>query len=428
VNGAWTYQQAEDHLASLEPFGWRFGLDRIQRLTSLLGMPQHRFASIHVVGTNGKSSVSEIATALLEAHGVRTGTYLSPHDLRWSERIRIRGEEIAPEAFAAALERVSQSIAAVNRTLADDDSVTQFEAVTAAAFVSMAAAGVEVGVIEAGLGGRLDATNVIPSKVTALTSVGLDHTQWLGETEEEIAGEKLAVLRNHSMLVLGRVSDSVAEIARKVAAERHAVLVEVPGLEELVPAAGTAPYQRRNFAVAEAAAEAAVGRLDRDRVGGVAAALDLPGRMELREGDPPVVLDSAHNPDGARALAEALPSATGARPIVACLAILADKDAAGILASLAPLIAAAVCTEIPPERFERAGRPGARAIEAGELAELARSAGIAEVEAIEGPAAAVRQALRSASGRHGVALISGSHYLLGYATEAVDASAPPPRR
>jgi dihydrofolate synthase / folylpolyglutamate synthase len=420
----WSYQQAEDYVASLEPLGWRFGLDRIQRLTSLLGIPQHRFASIHVVGTNGKSSVSEITSVLLEAHGVRTGTYLSPHDERWSERIRIGGEEIEPAAFAAALERVSQSVGAVNRTLEADDSVTQFEAVTAAAFVAMAAASVEVGVIEAGLGGRLDATNVLTSKATVLTSVGLDHTQWLGETEEEIAAEKLAVLRDHSTLVVGRVSKPVADVARRTATERHARLVPVPGPEERVPVATAAPYVRRNFAVAEAAADAAIGRLDAHRVAEVAADLDLPGRMEVREGDPPLILDSAHNPEGARALAEALPEATGGRSLVACLAVLADKDAGGIVGPLAPLLSACVCTEIPQERFEGAGRPGAQALESGRLGDVARAAGVDEVEVVEQPEAAAARAFELASERGGVALASGSHYLLGYATDAARASRP----
>jgi dihydrofolate synthase/folylpolyglutamate synthase len=422
--GRWSYQQAEDYLASLEPLGWRFGLDRIQRLTSLLGMPQHRFASIHVVGTNGKSSVSEITSALLEAHSVRTGTYLSPHDERWSERVRIRGEEIEPGAFAAALERVSQSVGAVNRTLESDDSVTQFEAVTAAAFVAMATASVEVGVIEAGLGGRLDATNVLPSKATVLTSVGLDHTEWLGDTEEQIAAEKLAVLRDHSTLVLGRVSEPVADLARRTATERHARLIAVPGAEERLRVATSAPYIRRNFAVAEAAAEAAIGPLDAHRIAEVAADLDLPGRMEIRDSDPPLILDSAHNPEGARALAEALPEAVGGRPLVACLAVLADKDAGGIVGPLASLLSACVCTEIPQERFERAGRPGARALPAGRLAELAREAGVEEVAVAAEPETAAARALERASELAGVALASGSHYLLGYATEVAGA----PRR
>jgi dihydrofolate synthase / folylpolyglutamate synthase len=403
----------------MEPFGWRFGLDRIRRLVSALGMPQHRFASVHVVGTNGKSSVTEMTSALLEAHGLRTGAYLSPHEVRWSERIRVGGAVISPDAFASAVERVAGSVEAVNRTLADDDDVvTQFEALTAAAFVALAGAGVEVGVIEAGLGGRLDATNVLPSRVTALTSVGLEHTQWLGETETEIAAEKLAVLRDHSMLVLGEVGDDVEALARRVAAERNARIVAVRGLSPQVELTSPAPYVRRNFAVALACADAVVERLDPERVQAVAAGLELDGRAEVVEGDPTLILDAAHNPAGARALAEALPAVVGKRPVVACLAVLADKDAEGIVAELASHLVAAVMTEIPTERLESVGRPGARAFRAEELARAAREAQISTVEARPDPEEAVARALELAREQGAVALVSGSHYLLRYASEA----------
>ena len=403
----------------MEPFGWRFGLDRIRRLVSALGMPQHRFASIHVVGTNGKSSVAEMTSALLEAHGVRTGAYLSPHEERWSERVRIGGAEISPGAFAAAVERVADSVEVVNRTLHEEgDVVTEFEAVTAAAFVALAAAGVEVGVIEAGLGGRLDATNVLPSRVTALTSVGLEHTQWLGETELEIAAEKVAVLRDHTALVIGEVGDEVEALARRTAAERNARIVTVRGLSPELELASPAPYVRRNFAVALACADGIVDQLDPDRVGRVAAGLELHGRMEVVEGDPTLILDAAHNPAGACALAEALPATIDGRPVVACLATLADKDAAGIVAELAPQLAAAVVTEIPAERLESVGRPGARSLNAAELARLAGDAGIVPVEALADPSEAIARARDLARERGAVALVCGSHYLLRYASEA----------
>jgi dihydrofolate synthase / folylpolyglutamate synthase len=409
---------ADGYFASLEPLGWRFGLERIRRLVSVLGMPQHRFASIHVVGTNGKSSVAEMAGALLEAHGKRTGVYLSPHTERWSERIRIRGAEIDVREFAAAAERVAQSVEVVNRTLEEGESVTQFEAVTATAFIALASAGVELGVIEAGLGGRLDATNVLPSQLTVLTSVGLEHTEWLGETKEEIAAEKLAVLRDHSTLVLGRVGHETRELATRTAAERSARLIVADDPDPGFRLAVRGAYQRRNFAVATAAAEATLGGLDPDRVGAVAEGLELPGRVQLLNGTPPLILDAAHNPDGARALAEALPEVAGEAPVVACLAILADKDAAGVLAALATGVDAAVCTELPAERLARAGRPGARSLEAGRLAELAEAAGIAAAEVVPEPEEAVRWALTAAGERGGVTLVTGSHYLLRYAWTA----------
>ena len=377
-----------------------------------MGMPQHRFASVHVVGTNGKSSVAQMTAALLEAHGVSAGAYLSPHVERWSERIEVRGEEIDGAAFGAAVERTAQSIEVVNRTLDEGDAVTQFEAVTAAAFTALAAAGVEVGVVEAGLGGRLDATNVIPSRVCALTSVGLEHTEWLGDTEAEIAAEKLAVLRDHSTLVLGEVSEEVERLAARVAAERGASLVRArPGPELSLRARGG--FQRRNFAVALASSRALRGGVDVDAAERVAAELELAGRLELREGDPPVVLDAAHNADGARALAEALPEVVGASPVVACIALLSRKDAAEMAAALAPAIEHAVCAELPPERLAGSGRAGATSFDARRLAELFEAAGV-DADAVPDPAAAARRTRELARQRSAVALLTGSHYLLSY--------------
>ncbi len=323
----------------------------MRKLSTLLGMPQHRFASIHVVGTNGKSSVTRMAAALLEAHGVSAGACVSPHAVRWSERVLVGGEEIEPEAFAAAVERAAQAAEVVNRSLEDGEVVTQFELATAAAFVALASARVEAAAVEAGLGGRLDATNTIPSRVTVLTSVGLDHTEWLGESEEEIAAEKLAVLRDQTTLVLGRVSPAVRALAEATVAERGAELIvapEDPGPDVRLRATGL--FQRRNFALACSAAEAFLGELDPARVVAVAADVEVPGRLERIAEEPPTYLDAAHNPQAAAALAEALPELVGKRPVVACLAILGDKDARGIVESLAPAVTRAVCTELPRRR------------------------------------------------------------------------------
>jgi dihydrofolate synthase / folylpolyglutamate synthase len=408
----WSYADAEAYLASLEPVGWRLGLDRIRRLTSVMGMPQHRYASVHVVGTNGKSSVAQMTAALLDAHGVRAGAYLSPHIERWSERIRVGGSEIGPAELADAIERTAQSIEVVNRSLDEGDAVTQFEAITAAAFTALAAEGVEVGVIEAGLGGRLDATNVIPSRVCALTSVGLEHTEWLGETLPEIASEKLAVLRNHSTLVVGELDPEVERLAERVAADRGASVVRAePGPRLSLRAPGA--FQRRNFAVALAAARAMLGGLDVATVREVAGGLELPGRLELREGDPPLILDAAHNPDGMRALAEALPEVARDRPVVACVASLGEKDAESMVAALAPAIDHAICTELPAERLAGSGRAGASSVPARELAELCSGAGVS-ADAVVEPGAAVDRARAVARERSGITLCTGSHYLLSY--------------
>ena len=400
----------------------------MRRLTTALGMPQHRFASIHVVGTNGKSSVTRMTAALLEAHGVTTGAGVSPHVERWSERTLIRGEEIGRAEFAAAVERTAQAVETVNRALEEGEVVTQFEAATAAGFVAFAAAKVQVAVIEAGLGGRLDATNTIPSKVTVLTSIGIDHTEWLGETEEEIAAEKLAVLRDHSTLVLGGVSPSVASLAERTAAEHGARLVrapEDPGSELRLNVPGG--FQRRNFALACAAAEAFLDRaLDPDRVAAVATTVSIPGRLERVAEDPPIYLDAAHNPAGAAALAEALPEVTGGRPVVACLAILADKDAEAMVKALAPALERVVCTEFADGPKSGLGvhfSARRRAVAAGELAEMCRGAGLAaEAEADFGRALARARELTAAV--DGVLLVTGSHYVLAPA-RAAPATIPP---
>ena len=404
----------------------------MHQLNALLGMPQHRFASIHVVGTNGKSSVTRMAAALLEAHGIRTGACVSPHSSRWSERVLIGGEEIGAAEFAAAVERAAQAAETLNRKLGEGEAVTQFELATAATFVALAAARVQAAAIEAGLGGRLDATNTIPSRVAVLTSVGLDHTQWLGGTEEEIAAEKLAVLRDHSTLVLGRVSPAVAGLAERAAAEHGARLIvapEDPGPDVELRAAGR--FQRRNFALACAATETFLGRgLNPDRVATVAASVEVPGRLERVAGEPPAFLDAAHNPDGAAALAEALPEIAAGRPVVACLAVLADKDAAGIVAALMQVVDRAVCTEIPsapsnlPADGSRTRDPDPSAarrasVLATDLALVCNEAGVG-AEAEPDFAGAVERARELAAEADGILVVAGSHYALAPARAVLE--------
>jgi dihydrofolate synthase/folylpolyglutamate synthase len=396
----------------------------MRTLSTLLGMPQHRFASFHVVGTNGKSSVARMIAALLDAHGVSAGACVSPHAARWSERVLVHGEEIAPAEFAAAVERAAQAAEAVNRGLGEGETVTQFELATAASFLALASARVEAAAIEAGLGGRLDATNTIPSEVTVLTSVGLDHTEWLGDTEEEIAVEKLAVLRDHTTLVLGRVSPAVAALAERTATERGADLVvalEGPGLEVALRAPGG--FQRRNFALACTAADAFLGDLDPERVRAVAAEVEIPGRLERATLDPPTYLDAAHNPDGAKALAEALPEVAEGRPVVAVLAILADKDARAMIEALTPAVAQAVCTNLPsadgpigPARLDLSARR--RGFRASELVAVCSAAGLA-AEAAPDFATAVARGRELALEVGGVLLVAGSHYALAPARAAL---------
>ena len=384
----------------------------MRRLCTLLGMPQNRFASIHVVGTNGKTSVTRMTAALLEAHGVSTGAYVSPHITSWRERVLIRGEPISEEAFTQALERAEQAAQVADRSAGDEGPVTQFELLTAAAFVAFAAARVQYAVIEAGLGGRLDATNVIPSQLTVLTSVGYDHTEWLGETLQEIAAEKVAVLRGHTTLLVGQVPEQVNEVIDREVAVKHARKLWAASVaNNMVPG-----YQGRNLALAQAAAGQVLGELDSTALVEFIKRLatrefSIRGRAELVPGDPPAIFDAAHNPDGAIALAEALPDLARGRDVVCCLAVLEGKDATGIVDGLAPACSRFVCTEIPPESIEGSGRPGGRARPALELAALCDRAGV-PAEAIADPIEAWERARQLAKARNGVALAAGSHYLL----------------
>jgi dihydrofolate synthase / folylpolyglutamate synthase len=384
----------------------------MRRLCTLLGMPQNRFASIHVVGTNGKTSVTRMTAALLEAHGVSTGAYVSPHITSWRERVLIRGEPISEEAFTHALERTEEAAEVADRSAGDEGPVTQFELLTAAAFVAFAAARVQYAVIEAGLGGRLDATNVIPSQLTVLTSVGYDHTEWLGETLQEIAAEKVAVLRDHTTLLVGQVPEAVNEVIEREVAMKHARKLWATSVaNNMVPG-----YQGRNLALAQAAAGQVLGELDSTALVEFIQRLatrefSIRGRAELVPGDPPAIFDAAHNPDGAIALAEALPDLAGGRDVVCCLAVLEGKDATGIVDGLAPACSRFVCTEIPAESIEGSGRPGGRARPALELAALCDRAGV-PAEAIADPIEAWERARQLAKARNGVALAAGSHYLL----------------
>jgi dihydrofolate synthase/folylpolyglutamate synthase len=385
-------------------------------------MPQHRFASIHVVGTNGKSSVTRMTAALLKAHGVSAGASVSPHTDRWSQRTLVHGEEVAPEAWATAVEQVARAAEGVNRTLEEGEAVTQFEAATAASFVALAGARVRAAVIEAGLGGRLDATNTIPSKVTVLTSIGLDHTEWLGETELEIAAEKLAVLRDQTTLVLGEVSDEVRELAEATARERNARLVLAPSEPDIeVRLRAPGEFQRRNFALACAAVEAFLGRLEPERAAEVAATVTVPGRLEQLAERPPVFVDAAHNPAGAAALARSLPVVAEGRRVVACLAVLADKDAEAMIAALAPALERAVCTELPAGALGGHGRPGARSRPAAELAATCAATGL-PAEAEPSFETALRRSISLAAEEpEALVLIAGSHYAIAPARAILSA-------
>jgi dihydrofolate synthase/folylpolyglutamate synthase len=397
-----TFRQAEEYLLGLELFGMRFGLDRMHKLMTVLGLPQRRFASIHVVGTNGKSSTVRFTAAILERSGLRTGSYTSPHLASFRERIEVGEEPVSEGDFAAAVARAAHAAELVNRTQAPEDGVTQFEALTAAAYHELARRGVEVAVIEAGLGGRYDATNVIPSRVQVLTSVGLEHTRWLGPTVEDIAREKLAVVRDSATLVLPpRLEPAVDAIAEEQRALHHAGSLRAS--PERVPGSAPGAFQRSNFALAAAAAEAFLGEPARaDLLVAAARETRVPGRLEVVGERPLTVLDAAHNPSGAAALADALPEVIGAlRPRVGVVSVLEDKDAAGMLAALRPSLEGVV--------FTRCANP--RALSPATLESLARQLGGPPAETVPDPRAALERA-RASAGPGGAVVVAGSVYLI----------------
>jgi dihydrofolate synthase/folylpolyglutamate synthase len=397
-----TPEEAERYVLSRELFGMRFGLDRMRRMMTALGNPQQRFDSIHVVGTNGKSSTTRMIAAILARHGLRSGAYLSPHLVSFGERIRIDDADLDPVAFAAAVQRAARAAELVDRSLGGEERVTQFELLTAAAYGELAERGVDVAAIEAGLGGRYDATNVIPSKVQVLTSVGLEHTRWLGPTITDIAREKLAVVQDGATLVLGHdLHPDALAVAEHAAAEHGARIVHAaadPGVAVGAPGA----FQRRNFALARAAAEACLGSLDPEAVAAAAAEVRIPGRLQVIGEDPLVVLDGAHNPEGIAALAESLPEVVGARaPLVAVVSVLDDKDAAAMLAALLPACDALI--------FTSSQNP--RALPPPTLQSLARQLGGPPAEVVSAPRAAVARA-RELAGGDGAVLVTGSIYLV----------------
>jgi dihydrofolate synthase/folylpolyglutamate synthase len=321
--------------------------------------------------------------------------------------VRIDDEDSSPERFAAAVERARHAAEMVDRTLGPDDGVTQFEALTAAAFDELAGASVQVAVIEAGLGGRYDATNVIPSRVQVLTNVGLEHTRWLGPTVADIAREKLDVVRaggNGSILVVGPdLHPDALALAQRTCAERGARLVvaDMSTIPSTLEVLARGVYQRRNFAVARAAAEAYLGALDEGAVAAAAASTLVPGRFELVDSEPDTVLDGAHNPGGMAALAEALRAFLDGRRLVACLSILDDKDAAGMLRELLPLCDEVICT----------ASANPRALPPGTLQSLCGQLGGPPARTVRDPRRALEEA-RAAAGPEGVALATGTIYLI----------------
>ena len=423
-SASWTEAQAEAHLRSLELFGMRFGLDRMRRMMTVLGSPQRRYDCIHVLGTNGKTSTTRMTGAILERHGLRTATYTSPHLISYRERLQIGEREESGERFAAAVQRAAWAAERVNRTLAGDDHVTQFELLTAAALWETAEQDVDVAVIEAGLGGRYDATSVIDAKVTALTNVSLEHTRWLGPTVHDIAEEKLAVLAPGATLALGEgLAPDALQVAERVAAERGARIVVAPRVESSAfdsasPLAARGRFQQRNFALARLVAETylrdvAIEPSER-AIEQAAVATEVRGRLQIVERDPLTVLDGAHNPDAVGALVESLPGVLEGRPLALVLGVLEDKDAVRMLEQLL-----GVC-----ERAWFTAPPSERALSPAALQSLARQLGFAEVLCEPSARRALSQAQDWARERGAAVLATGSVYLVGDLLAALEIERP----
>ncbi len=342
-----------DWLESLSPWPEEFGLGRMRALLAELGEPQRAYPAIHVVGTNGKSTATRRAAAFLAREGLSVGAYTSPHVSGWAERIQVDGEDADLEGALARVREPAERLGA-----------TQFEILTAAAFAEFAAAEVDLAVVEAGLGGRLDATNVLDAQVVVLTNVALDHVDVLGATREAIAAEKLAVVSSGATVVLGEPEWLSLARAREAGS---VVAAADPG---------------------RAAAEAFLGRpLEGD------VEIALSGRFDLVGED---VYAGAHNPAGVAWLLERLPR----RDYVVVASILADKDAEAMLRLLAEAGPALVATS----------SCNARALPPGELAALAEPL-FDRVEAVADPEPALARA-RGLAGDDGAVLVTGSLYLL----------------
>jgi dihydrofolate synthase / folylpolyglutamate synthase len=372
--------------------GVEMGLDRVRRALARLGDPQRRYLTVQIAGTNGKGSTAAMAEAILRRAGLQTGLYTSPHLARFTERIRVSGREADGDRLAA----LDVGVQACGERL------TYFEIATVLGFLTFAEAGVDVAVLETGLGGRLDAVTCCQPLATAITSIGIDHTDYLGATLADIAREKAGILKPGVPCFVGGVSPEAAAVIAGAAAAVGAPLrwlgTDFSAPAEHVGLAG--PHQADNAAVALALAGAVAARLDRKLdAPTVAAALGdvrWPGRLERLADD--LWVDCAHNAQGARALAAALPGIAGGRPVTLLMSVARDKDTDGILDALAPIARRLIAT----------ANASPRALPAAALAARAQ-AHFADVTAIADP----REALAQARAAAGVVVVCGSIFLVG---------------
>ena len=409
-----TYRETLAYLYGLSRFGIKPGLERIRALLQALGNPQERVRFVHVAGTNGKGSTAAFLASILRAGGYRTGLFTSPHLVRFTERIRIDGAEIGE---AAVISLVARTIAAA------PPGATFFEIVTAIAYLHFTEQGVELAVVEVGMGGRYDATNAGDGLLAIITPVSLDHCEYLGDTLAAIAAEKAGIIRPGRPVVLGpqpgEAAAVLAEAGRSAGSPVYRGGMDFLGSWEGAglqyrglrrELAGLAPgiggrYQAENAAVALAAAELLADNgfpLAEEALRAGLAAARWPGRMELFAGEPRILLDGAHNPAGATALAASL-VVVPRRRLILVVGVMGDKDWPGILAPLLPLAQQLVAVEPALER----------ACPAAELAAFAVSRGVPGVAA-----GSVAQGLawaRDEAGNDDLILVCGSLYTVGEA-------------
>ncbi|MGV8976571.1 MAG: bifunctional folylpolyglutamate synthase/dihydrofolate synthase [Cellulomonas sp.] len=353
-------------------------LDRVLAVCDLLGDPQRSFQVVHITGTNGKTSTSRMVERLLREHGLRTGRFTSPHLTRVTERIAIDGEPLSDERFVEVWQDVAPYVHMVDvRSLEQGGSrLSFFEVFTVMAFAAFADAPVEVAVLEVGMGGRWDATNVADGDVAVILPVALDHERYLGHTLVEIASEKAGIIKDGATVVLAPQHDDVEGVLLQVAAEHGARVVrdgvDLAVVDRQIAVGGQlltlrgmggvytdvflplyGEHQAHNALAALAAVEALVNggaALDGDVMGAAFADVDSPGRLEVVRTSPTVLVDAAHNPAGVAALVEAVEEAFEFTRLVGVVGVLNDKDPENILAGLEPLLAEVVITHVSSPR------------------------------------------------------------------------------
>jgi dihydrofolate synthase / folylpolyglutamate synthase len=396
---------ALDWLFSLERLGMKFGLKSMSALMRELGDPHRRFASVHVAGTNGKGSVTAMVDAGLRAAGFRSARYTSPHLVRLEERFVVDGREVDTASLERAVARVRAAVDALIAKGELEAPATFFECATAAAFELFASASLDIAVLEVGLGGRLDATNVVTPLICAITTVDFDHQAQLGSTIASIAAEKSGIIKPSVPVVIGNLSGEAKQVVEETARRMDAPVIVSAEAGRLPPGVALSlagAHQQDNAQVAIAVLRTLRSRgfaIDETAIVEALTTVRWPGRLEhVRRGNCEILLDAAHNPAGAKALAAYLRQ-SGWIDAVLVFGAMSDKDAHGMLEALLPVTSMAIFTTPPTHR----------ATPAAELARLASTISTKPVETIDDPSDALQRAC-NVSGR---VVAAGSLFLIG---------------